>query len=436
VHEGGTPGFYFLPPMVGQPTLNGTFDADIATLNPAIAICDVTNSPDANCGSSGGTPAVLVFTTTSTPAISVDLTTPQYRVNWNTQAAGFIAGHTYRVHVTAGAGGARRELGFADVLLTTTPGQAKFLQTGDIIVLQDGRTLPIQVRIETGIACNCWSTKTPIPTPLYGMGTATINGVLYVVGGVNDRNEVVGTVEAYDPTTNTWSPRASLPTPRFNLAATVINGVLYAVGGYTYGYPPRTTVEAYDPTTDTWTTKASMPTGRGLLGVAAINGILYAVGGDGGPRETVEAYDPISDRWTTKASMPTPREGLGVTAINGMLYAVGGDQTGLDELATVEVYNPATDTWTAKVSMPTKREGLGVTAVNGILYAVGGDQNASGGTVLATVEAYDPATNTWSSKASMPTARWGLGVAGLNGVLYAIGGVNNGIRTEVEAYSP
>jgi len=151
VHEGGTPGFYFLPPMVTQPTFSGTFDADITTLNPLIAVCDVTNVPDANCGGSGGTPAVLVFTTTSIPGITVDVSTPQYQVNWNTQAAGFVAGHTYRVHVAAGASGARRELGFADVLLTTTPGQAKFLQTGDIIVMQDGRTLPIHVRIETRI---------------------------------------------------------------------------------------------------------------------------------------------------------------------------------------------------------------------------------------------------------------------------------------------
>jgi len=147
VHEGGTPGFFFLPPMVVQPTVSGTFDVDITTLNPAIAICDVTN--DASCGTSSAT--LTVFTTSSTPAISVDLTAPQYQVNWDTQAAGFVAGHTYRVHVTAGANGARRELGFADVLLTTTPGQAKFLQTGDIIVLQDGRTLPLHVRIETGI---------------------------------------------------------------------------------------------------------------------------------------------------------------------------------------------------------------------------------------------------------------------------------------------
>src|SRR5467141_1431879 len=152
VHESGTQGFYFLPPMVAQPTFSGSFDADITTLDPQIAICDFTAGPDNNCGGAGGTSAVIVFTTTSTPAITVDPTTEQYGVSWDTRAAGFDADHTYRVHVTAGAEGARRELGFADVLLTTKPGQAKHVAPGDLIVVKDGRPLPIHFRIEAGIA--------------------------------------------------------------------------------------------------------------------------------------------------------------------------------------------------------------------------------------------------------------------------------------------
>src|SRR2546427_8678105 len=176
VHESGTPGFFFLSPMVAQPTFSGTFDADITTLNPAIAICDITNGPDANCGSSGGTPAVIVFTTTTTPAITLDPTIPQYQVNWDTQGAGFVASHTYRVHVTAGASGTRRELGFADVLLTTTPGQAKDATTGDVIVAKAGRTLPIHFRIEAGIAGSVSvSAATPsVPTGGTDLFTATV----------------------------------------------------------------------------------------------------------------------------------------------------------------------------------------------------------------------------------------------------------------------
>src|SRR2546428_10402466 len=76
VHESGTPGFYFLPPMVAQPTVSGTFDADITTLNPAIAICDITNGPDNNCGGGGGAAPVLAVTTTRTPAAPSDPTDP------------------------------------------------------------------------------------------------------------------------------------------------------------------------------------------------------------------------------------------------------------------------------------------------------------------------------------------------------------------------
>src|SRR5260370_3757688 len=75
-HEGGTPGFYFLPPMVAQPTYSGTFDADITTLNPAIAICDVTNGVANDCGAAGGTPPGLALTPPSPPAIPVHPTTP------------------------------------------------------------------------------------------------------------------------------------------------------------------------------------------------------------------------------------------------------------------------------------------------------------------------------------------------------------------------
>src|SRR5882762_4449313 len=168
VHANGTPGFYFLPPIVAQPAFSGTFDPDIATLNPQIAICDITDGPDTNCGGAGGTSAVIVFTSTSTPAITVDLTTSQYQVNWNTKGPGFDVDHTYRVHVTAGASGARRELGFADVLLTTERGEADDETTGDLndetsgdlpdvtigdlVVAKDGWTLPIRFRIEAGIA--------------------------------------------------------------------------------------------------------------------------------------------------------------------------------------------------------------------------------------------------------------------------------------------
>src|SRR5438105_14388682 len=54
VHEGGTPGFYFLPPMADHPTFGGTFDSAVSTRNPQIALSAVTNGQPANCGSPAG----------------------------------------------------------------------------------------------------------------------------------------------------------------------------------------------------------------------------------------------------------------------------------------------------------------------------------------------------------------------------------------------
>src|SRR6266480_554637 len=178
VHGGGTLGFFFLPPLVAQPTTGGTFDADIATLNPQVAICDITLGPDVDCGGSseGATPAIIVYTTTSTPAITVAPTAAAYSVNWDTKLDGFVTGHTYRAHVAAGGIGARRDLGFADLLLTTSPGQVKDLATGDLISLNDGRTLPIRFRIESGIPGTIVVTaaSASIPTDGTDLITATL----------------------------------------------------------------------------------------------------------------------------------------------------------------------------------------------------------------------------------------------------------------------
>jgi N-acetylneuraminic acid mutarotase len=296
----------------------------------------------------------------------------------------------------------------------------------------------------TARAGDCWTTKASMPTARQLLGTGTVGGTLYAVGGFN--GTVLETVEAYDPNTTAWITEAPLPTARVCPGVAAINGVLYAVGGDPTGSGNVVaTVEAYDPATNTWTTKASMPTARNCPGVAVVNGILYAVGGateNGTMLATLEAYDPTTNTWTTKASMPTARVDLGAAVINGILYAVGGfgviNNVGTN-LGTVEAYDPAANAWSTKASMPTGRHRFGVGVINGILYAVGGQTSQSSPPTFASMpEAYDPSTDSWSTKAPMPTVRSSLGATAINGVLYAVGGVtvSGALQATVEAYQP
>ena len=197
-----------------------------------------------------------------------------------------------------------------------------------------------------------WTTKAPLPIARTGMSVGVVNGILYVVGGltpaVGEGGGLESRVDAYDPSTNSWTAKAPMSVARNGVGIADVNGVLYVIGGVNFS-GALDLVEAYDPAANTWTTKAPMPTARYGLALGVVNGIIYAVGGRGGPSweylTTVEAYDPATDSWTTKPSMSLPRYFLNVAGIGDHLYAVGGgvtsDSTGFDTVyRLVEEFTP------------------------------------------------------------------------------------------------
>lgn len=269
-------------------------------------------------------------------------------------------------------------------------------------------------------------TKTPMPTARSSIGAASLNGIVYTVGGGVGFCTPVSTVEAYNPATDTWTTKAPLPTPRYSLAVVVVNQILYAIGGgqYCNDAGDQATVEAYNAATDTWVTKASMPIATRDLSATVINGIIYVVGGDN--QSATYAYDPGTDTWTTRAAVTPQRHGGAAGAMNGIMYWTGGSDSAVD------AYNPVADSWTRKPSsIPTPRYNPGVGVVTGRIYLVGGSGQATA------VESYDPATDTWTTQTPMPTGR-DASVAVVNGVLYALGGnkINFDKFATNEAFTP
>jgi Tol biopolymer transport system component len=141
---GGNAHFFFLPPLLAQPTYSGESDAG---QSPTVVVCEWDGS---SCGV-----IVASFVRGEAPdgAITYDATAEQYHVNWDTHvciqgACTLDPNKTYRLRVLVGP--YAYELGHADLDVVSTAAQLKNVQTGEFIGLVNGRTLPIKFRIETG----------------------------------------------------------------------------------------------------------------------------------------------------------------------------------------------------------------------------------------------------------------------------------------------
>lgn len=147
--------FFFLPPMVPDPSHLFTPDAFNQHLRPVVEICEWD-------GSACVLPLLARFTMTDGPGsetVRLSIEDKHYIVNWHTNESGLSTGKTYRIRVFGSAGGlGSTALGFADVELSDTPGKMKKTQATQsdeetTVDLVDGRTLPIKFRIESGAYC-------------------------------------------------------------------------------------------------------------------------------------------------------------------------------------------------------------------------------------------------------------------------------------------
>ena len=183
------------------------------------------------------------------------------------------------------------------------------------------------------------------------------------------------TSEPFDnlPRHDVWTTRSPLPDTSEAFGAAVVNGVPYVIGGLDVHFQPMDRVVAYDP----------VP--RGYPGVAAIAGRLYAMGGDAETTgfysnpdivATTEVYDPVTDAWSSSTPLSGPRHAMAACTANGLLYVIGGEDASA-ELPTLESFDPATNAWTQHASMPAPRGFLACGLVNGALFAVGGTDSFS-----------------------------------------------------------
>jgi len=262
----------------------------------------------------------------------------------------------------------------------------------------------------SGVGHDVWSTKASISFARQAPSVGVIDGKLYMAGGA-DGDNLLSTLEVYNPTTDSWTTKASTPTSRWVAQAGVIDGKLYvAGGGDDGGY--STALEVYDPSTDTWTTRTPMPFGVSVGVAGVIDGKLYVASIEG-----MLMYDPSTDDWQTKTSKPGLRVGRAGGVIDGKLYILAGAYDSGESI--LDIYDPFTDSWTTGPSAPTARHRATGGVIAGKLYVIGGDTGSGSGYRL---EVYDPSTNEWTTGTSIATIRSFPAAGVIDDELYVVAG--------------
>jgi hypothetical protein len=183
----GNPHFFFLPPLVSQPTFSGVFNPQI---QPIVDICqlDLTLTP-VDCA--GGVQHI-------NPGVVVVDAPEQYHVNWNTRQPAIDTSKFYRIQVFGSSGGLL--LGFADMDPVANGSQLRNVNTGQYIGLVDGRTLPIKFRIEQGAFLPGFTCTDCAEASVTNDGATVVTntgfaGVQFPAGWLTSPSNVVVTIE-------------------------------------------------------------------------------------------------------------------------------------------------------------------------------------------------------------------------------------------------
>ncbi|XP_054159794.1 kelch-like protein 17 [Oppia nitens] len=193
---------------------------------------------------------------------------------------------------------------------------------------------------------------------------ALMNNSIYACGGINVN--VFKFCEYYS-FNDQWYEMVSMNTERRGLALVAHEGLLYAIGGYNDKNGYLNSVERYDTYSNKWTEIKPMLKTRYMFGSASFMGNIYVCGGEGingsVVYESCETYNPKTNQWTPIASMITGRRYFKLIVFNDILYALGGQISATNITETVEVYDYNSNKWYYTQSLPDKLWGYGAAVI-------------------------------------------------------------------------
>ena len=165
-----------------------------------------------------------------------------------------------------------------------------------------------------------------------------LDGRVLVLGGGDDKNQVLASAEVYDPATRTFTRVGDMSQPRWDTTATtLLDGRVLVVGGYRTpdASSALLTAELFDPATGKFQPTGSVQNRRNAPTALRLSDGRVAILGDA---SAVEIYDPKTGIFSTQGETTTRRRGVAVLSVPGNKILLAGGFFGQSVLDSIEIY--------------------------------------------------------------------------------------------------
>ncbi|XP_022253465.1 uncharacterized protein LOC111088240 isoform X1 [Limulus polyphemus] len=297
---------------------------------------------------------------------------------------------------------------------------SKIEETGDRIL----RYLPMDDKWED---CGC------LPEARHHHVAVLYNRSVYIIGGYDPQETARGkplakkTCFRYKLDTCEWQKMADMNCARVYHGAVILAGFLYVIGGKDEEDRLLSSVELYNSDIDTWSqldTVLNFP--RMAMGVAVHRDQLWISGGIAQKYEEKWIYDisnvdrfvPKHNKWSSDvAYLPSPRSFVSMVESKGSLYVLGGgtlreqytDDNNLSSTAEVFMYIDDANQWISYAPFSSPHCGVAVSILGTIIFICGGfATNVDGGLSEVLIKGFD--INKWNSCRPLPFPCSGIAV--------------------------
>ncbi|XP_022800619.1 kelch-like protein 20 [Stylophora pistillata] len=231
---------------------------------------------------------------------------------------------------------------------------------------------------------------------LYGQNVSYCQGKLFFIGG----NSGGFPAEFYDPSQNKWCSLKSFKKRIKFCTVSTCRGFLYVIGGVDEDENLLSSVQRYDPDKDLWQEMPSLSFPRSSVCAVSDGSFLYAVGGNTihGFVAIAERFDPKEKTWARISPTLEKRGGAVGAAVSEKVFVFGGLKwSGVSVSTFAEMYDPVVDKWSSIPSpafLALRLRWLSAISFKGTIFVSGECADDTQGTILK-LHIYDSITKQW-----------------------------------------